>query len=176
MDSIHVSRAVRASLAALAGTALALYAPASLAQQAGGSATGSTAAESGQLEEILITAQKRTEKLEDVPVAASVVSADVLAQQNVSDISDVNKLVPSVQLNGTINGRVPMGIRGISSVSNEGTVGLSSGVAIQVDGVPVPSDSYDGNDIMDVQSVEVLKGPQATLGGRTAASGRITLR
>jgi len=98
------------------------------------------------------------------------VSADVLAQQNVSDISDINKLVPSVQLNGTINGRVPMGIRGISSVSNEGTVGISSGVAIQVDGVPVPSDSYDGNDIMDVQSIEVLKGPQATLGGRTAAS------
>ena len=175
MDSIHVSMAVRASLAALAGTALALYAPAGLAQQAGGSATGSTAAESGQLEEILITAQKRTEKLEDVPVAASVVSADVLAQQNVSDISDVNKLVPSVQLNGTINGRVPMGIRGISSVSNEGTVGISSGVAIQVDGVPVPSDSYDGNDIMDVQSVEVLKGPQATLGGRTAASGVINI-
>jgi iron complex outermembrane receptor protein len=176
MDSTHVSMAVRASLAALAGTALALYAPAGLAQQVGGSAAaGSTATESGQLEEILITAQKRTEKLEDVPVAASVVSADVLAQQNVSDISDINKLVPSVQLNGTINGRVPMGIRGISSVSNEGTVGISSGVAIQVDGVPVPSDSYDGNDIVDVQSVEVLKGPQATLGGRTAASGVINI-
>src|ERR1700734_2985697 len=176
MDSIHVSMAVRASLAALAGTALALYAPLGLAQQAGGTAAaGSTATESGQLEEILITAQKRTEKLEDVPVAASVVSADVLAQQNVSDISDINKLVPSVQLNGTINGRVPMGIRGISSVSNEGTVGISSGVAIQVDGVPVPSDSYDGNDIVDVQSIEVLKGPQATLGGRAAASGVINI-
>src|ERR1700733_1311625 len=176
MDAIHVSMAVRASLAALAGTALALYAPAGLAQQAGGAAAaGPTATEGSQLEEILITAQKRTEKREDVPVAASVLSADVLAQQNVSDISDVNKLVPSVQLNGTINGRVPMGIRGISSVSNEGTVGISSGVAIQVDGVPVPSDSYDGNDIMDVQSIEVLKGPQATLGGRTAASGVINM-
>ncbi|HXL97097.1 MAG TPA: TonB-dependent receptor [Steroidobacteraceae bacterium] len=163
--------AVRAWLSALAATALAFHAPVSLAQQAGGSA----AVDSGQLEEILITAQKRTEKLEDVPVAASVLSAEALAQANVSDISDVNKLVPSVQLNGTINGRVPMGIRGISSVSNEGTVGISSGVAIQVDGVPVPSDSYDGNDIMDVQSIEVLKGPQATLGGRTAASGVINL-
>jgi iron complex outermembrane recepter protein len=171
MHSIHLSKAVRASLTALAGTALAIHAPVSLAQQASGAAS----ADSGQLEEILITAQKRTEKLEDVPVAASVVSAEVLAQQNVSDISDINKLVPSVQLNGTINGRVPMGIRGISSVSNEGTVGISSGVAIQVDGVPVPSDSYDGNDIMDVQSIEVLKGPQATLGGRTAASGVINM-
>src|SRR5476651_404584 len=91
MDSIRVSMAVRASLTALAGSAIAFYAPAGLAQQASGSA----AVESGQLEEILITAQKRTEKLEDVPVAASVLSAEVLAQQNVSDISDINKLVPS---------------------------------------------------------------------------------
>src|SRR6202167_2590883 len=176
MDSIHVSMAVRASLAALAGTALALYAPLGLAQQVGGTAAaGSTSADSGQLEEILITAQKRTEKLEDVPVAASVVSADELAQQNVSDISDINKLVPSVNLNGTFNGRVPLGIRGISSVSNEGTVGLSSGVAILIDGVPVPSDSLGGNQLEDIQNIEVLKGPQATLGGRTAASGVINI-
>src|SRR5262249_16138425 len=88
---------------------------------------------------------------------------------------DLNKLVPSVNLNGTFNGRVPMGIRGISSVSNEGTVGLSSGVAILLDGVPVPSDSLMGNRVEDVQAIEVLKGPQATLGGRTAASGVINI-
>jgi iron complex outermembrane receptor protein len=66
-----------------------------------------------------------------------------------------------------------MGIRGVSSVSNEQAVGVPSGVAIMIDGVPVPSDSYDGNQVEDMQSVEVLKGPQATLGGRTAASGVI---
>ncbi|MFM2289891.1 MAG: hypothetical protein RL684_3034, partial [Pseudomonadota bacterium] len=98
-----------------------------------------------------------------------------LADLNVSDISDLNRMVPSVNLNGTFNGRVPTGIRGISSVSNEGTVGISSGVAILIDGVPVPSDSIAGNQIEDVQSIEVLKGPQATLGGRTAASGVINI-
>src|SRR5450631_2012251 len=165
-------RAIGAAAAAM----LALYGQASPAQQTGASASANAPPEeSGQLEEIVITAQKRTERLEDVPVAASVLSADMLATNNVSDISDINKLVPSVQVNGTINGRVPMGVRGVSSVSNEGTVGISSGVAVLVDGVPVPSDSYDGNDVQDVQNIEVLKGPQATLGGRTAASGVINM-
>ena len=127
------------------------------------------------LEAVIVTAQKRTEWLEDIPVAAQVVSARELALANVTDLSDLNNLVPSVQLNGTINGRVPIGIRGISSVSNEGTVGISSGVAVMIDGVPVPSDSFDANNVIGFQSIEVLLGPQSTLGGRTAASGLINL-
>ena len=134
-----------------------------------------TAAGGGELEEIVITAQKRPEKLQDVPVAAQVLSAQSLANADVADLSDLNKLVPSVELNGTINGRVPTGVRGISSVSNEQTVGISSGVAISIDGVPVPSDSFDANNVAGIQSVEVLLGPQSTLGGRTAAAGLINL-
>jgi iron complex outermembrane receptor protein len=98
-----------------------------------------------------------------------------MANSNAGDISDLNRLVPSVMLSGSINGRVPTGMRGISSVSNEGTIGLSSGVAIMIDGVPVPSDSRAGNNLDDAQNVEVLKGPQATLGGRTAAAGVINV-
>src|SRR5579884_823337 len=108
-----------------------------------------------QIEEVVITAQKRPERLQDVPVTAAVVSANELAKSNVSDVSDLNKLVPGLNLNGTISGRVPMGIRGISSVSNEAAVGVPSGVAIMIDGVPVPPDSYSGNNVEDVRSVEV---------------------
>src|SRR5262249_15615614 len=122
-----------------------------------------------------ITAQKRPERLADIPVAAAVISSAAISGSNSSDISDLNKLVPSVNLNGSFNGRVPIGIRGISSVFNEGTVRLSSGVAIMVDGIPVPSDSMGGNQLEDIQSIEVLKGPQATLGGRTAATGVINI-
>jgi iron complex outermembrane receptor protein len=129
----------------------------------------------GGLEEIVITAQKRTEKLSDVPVSASVLSTETMANINAGDISDLNRLVPSVMLSGSINGRVPTGMRGISSVSNEATIGLSSGVAIMIDGVPVPSDSRAGNNLDDAAGVEVLKGPQATLGGRTAAAGVINV-
>jgi iron complex outermembrane recepter protein len=128
-----------------------------------------------QLEEIVITAQKRTEKLADVPVAASVVSANALASMNAGDIVDLDKLVPSVDLVGSFNGRVPMGIRGISSNADEATVGLASGVAIMLDGVPIPSDADIANQLEDVKDIEVLKGPQATLGGRTAAAGIINI-
>ncbi|MDA8350784.1 MAG: TonB-dependent receptor [Pseudomonadota bacterium] len=130
---------------------------------------------SPQLQAITITAEKLPERLSQTPVAATVVSGRELAANNAGNIWDLNKLVPSVNINGSFNGRVPMGIRGISSVSNEGTVGLSSGVAIMVDGVPVPSDSMDANNIEDVQSIQVLQGPQATLGGRTAATGLIDI-
>ena len=145
------------------------------AQQAAAGAPSSEAA-TDSLEEVVITAQKRTERLQDVTVSASVVNGNALANSNVSDVSDLNRLVPSVNINGTISGRAPMGMRGISSVSNEQAVGVPSGVAIMVDGVPIPSDSFDGNQIEDVKDVEVLEGPQATLGGRTAAAGVINYR
>ena len=137
--------------------------------------TGSDEDVPARLDEVLVTAQKRSERLEDIPVAARVVSSQALAAANVADLSDLNNLVPSVQFNGTINGRVPTGIRGISTVSSEGTVGISSGVAVMIDGVPVPSDSFDANNVMGIQSIEVLLGPQSTLGGRTAAAGVINL-
>jgi iron complex outermembrane recepter protein len=146
----------------------------STAVQQSTSATNET--EPASLEEIVITAQKRTERLQDVPVTAAVLNANSLANSNISDVSDLNKLVPGLNLNGTISGRVPMGIRGISSVSNEAAVGVPSGVAIMVDGVPVPPDSYAGNNVEDIRSVEILEGPQATLGGRTAAAGVINYR
>lgn len=129
----------------------------------------------GQATEVIITAQKRTERLRDVPVAAQVVSSTQLATEDIQQISDINKLVPSVDLNGSINGRVPFGVRGISTVVGEGTVGLSSGVAVMIDGVPVPSDSDAANQLDDVERIEVLKGPQATLGGRTASAGVINI-
>jgi len=148
---------------------------ASAAADVAAASTAESPAPGTELTEIVITAQKRPEKLMDVPVAAQVVSTQTLADANIADLSDLNNLVPSVQLNGTINGRVPTGIRGISSVSNEQTVGISSGVAINIDGVPVPSDSFDANNVAGIERVEVLLGPQSTLGGRTAATGLINL-
>jgi iron complex outermembrane receptor protein len=163
-------RLLAAPLALTSLAALVLGAPLALAQQAAATAP---AAGSGGLEEVVITAQKRTERLQDIAVSAAVLSADTISKYNAGDISDLNRLVPSVNLNGTINGRVPLGMRGISTVQSEFNVGLASGVAIQIDGVPVPSDSRAANAIEDVQSVEVLKGPQGTLGGRAAAQGVI---
>jgi iron complex outermembrane receptor protein len=127
------------------------------------------------VEEVVITAQKRTERLQDVPVAANVVGTAALTQSNAGFLSDLNKMVASVNMTGPINSKAAMGIRGVSSVSNQGAVGIISGVAVLVDGVPVPSDSFAASQLEDVQRVEVLKGPQATLGGRSAAQGVINI-
>jgi iron complex outermembrane receptor protein len=143
---------------------------------ASGVAHAQTAPQTGKPDdtaEIVVTAQKRTERLQDIPVAAAVLSSASIAQNHVSDLSDINRIVPSVEIKGTFNGRVPYGIRGISTNANEGAIGLTSGVSIQTDGVPVPADSFAANTITDVQQLEVLKGPQATLGGRTASAGVI---
>ena len=168
-------RLLNAPLALTGVFAYVLATPMALAQQAA-TPTGPAATEaSAGLEEVVITAQKRTEKLQDIPVSAAVLSADAIGKFNAGDISDLNRLVPSVNLNGTINGRVPLGMRGISTVQSEFNAGLASGVAIMIDGVVVPSDSRAANALEDIQSVEVLKGPQGTLGGRAAAQGVINI-
>ncbi|MBS0482066.1 MAG: TonB-dependent receptor [Proteobacteria bacterium] len=155
-----------ALLVTTAIVSVSLAAPA-LAQEAAPTSSDNSVAD------IVVTAQKRTEKLQEIPVAAAVLTADAVAQQHVTDLSDINHVVPSVEIKGTFNGRVPYGIRGISTNANEGAIGLTSGVSIQVDGVPVPADSFAANTVSDVSSLEVLKGPQATLGGRTASAGVI---
>ncbi|WP_198670305.1 TonB-dependent receptor [Dyella sp. C9] len=127
------------------------------------------------LSQVTVTAQKRSENIESAPVSVSVVSADTLAQKNISNAADLNNVVPSVNINDTMNGRTPLSIRGISTVSNEAAVGIESGVAMMIDGVPVPSDSVAANDLQDVERVEVLTGPQSTLGGRAASAGVINV-
>lgn len=129
--------------------------------------------EGAKLQEVVISAQKRTERVKDTPVAVSVMSSAALEKANASEISDINVLVPSVQLKGTFNGRVPYAMRGISTNANEAAIGLTSGVSVMIDGVPVPSDSMAANELQDIRRVEVLKGPQSTLGGRTASAGVI---
>lgn len=125
------------------------------------------------IQDVVITAQKRTERLVDTPVAAAVITGDALQKTNASEITDLNLVIPSLELKGSFNGRVPMAMRGISTNANEAAVGLTSGVSIMIDGVPVPSDSMAANELADLRAVEVLKGPQSTLGGRTASAGVI---
>jgi iron complex outermembrane receptor protein len=166
---------VQVSAAALCMGATSAWATLALAQD---SATGvAPPAQSAQaaepLQEVVITATKRAEKLSSATIAGAVLGTNKLGTSNITDVSQIGQIVPSVSLNGSFNGRVPYAIRGISSQSNEQTVGLPSGVSIEVDGIPVPSDSIMANPIEDIQNVEVLVGPQATLGGRTAAQGEI---
>ncbi|MFT3790936.1 MAG: TonB-dependent receptor [Rudaea sp.] len=171
--STHTPHA-RQRLAMAIFAALALPAIAQ-AQQAEATTDPATAKAAATLGDVVVTAQKRSERLQETPVAAAVVTSQQLENANASDISDLNKLVPSVELKGSNNGRVPIAMRGISTNADEATVGLTSGVLIMVDGVPVSSDAAGVNELSDLANVEVLKGPQSTLGGRAASAGVINL-
>jgi iron complex outermembrane receptor protein len=133
-------------------------------------------ADDAPLEEVIITApQWQPERLQDLPTAASVISATQLTSVDAADISDLNRLDPSVDIKGTFNGRAPLGLRGLSTNSNQQVIGLTSDVSMEIDGVPVPPDAFSANALDDVTQVEVLKGPQSTVGGRTASAGIINL-
>jgi iron complex outermembrane receptor protein len=130
--------------------------------------------QSAGLEEVVVTAQKRTERLSDTTVSAAVVSADRLIQSGVTNLDDLGKAVPSL-LASPSNGanRSGFAMRGISTTVI--TAGAPSGVAVMVDGVTLAPESMGARQLGDVANVEVLRGPQATLGGRTASAGVVNI-
>ncbi|MFT5888914.1 MAG: iron complex outermembrane receptor protein [Zhongshania sp.] len=126
------------------------------------------------LEEVVVTAQKRSESLQDVPVAVSALSADDLQESGFRDISDVSALVPSLYILTT---EQPMStavrIRGIGNAANVPT--FEPAVALYIDGAFRSRSGIGLGDIVDVQSIEVLKGPQSTLYGKNASAGLIAV-
>jgi iron complex outermembrane receptor protein len=128
----------------------------------------------GFLEEIVVTAQKQTEKLSDVTVSAAVVSADNLTTSGVTTLDDIGKAVPSLSAApSTSTLRSAYTMRGISTTVI--TPGAPSGTAIMIDGVTLAPESMAARQLGDIESVEVLRGPQSTLGGRTAESGVVNI-
>jgi iron complex outermembrane recepter protein len=124
------------------------------------------------LEEVVVTAQKRTENLQKVPIAVSVVNAASLEQAGVNSALDLGNAVPGLKLL-EIGGQVSARIRGIGSTAV--APGQESPVAIVIDGIYYASSSDVGGEMPDVEQVSVLKGPQGTLFGRNATGGVIQI-
>lgn len=125
------------------------------------------------LEEVVVTARKREESLQETPLAVSAFSGENLQELGIRDISDLSKVVPNVDMysgNGT-TGSANVFIRGIGA-RNTG-VNFDSGVGIYVDGVYVSRADGAVLDNVDVQSVQVLRGPQGTLFGKNTTGGAI---
>jgi len=125
-----------------------------------------------QLEEIIVTATKRSEKLKDVPTAISVLSAAKLSEQHIIDIEDAIRSTPSVAFSTTGGeGQDNISIRGISSNVGSQTVG------IYLDDTPLlVTNNYQGVTIpkfLDMARIEILKGPQGTLFGAGSEGGTI---
>jgi iron complex outermembrane receptor protein len=122
------------------------------------------------LEEIIVTAQRREERLQDVPIAVAAVTAEALRNNGVDSTRDLPQMIPSVQFTRS-------GASGLLFVRGVGTtnaaVGEESSNAVYVDGVYLADLAQAINNFNNVERIEVLKGPQGTLFGRNATGGLI---
>ena len=123
---------------------------------------------------IVITAQGRTQELTDVPVAVNVVSAEDLRNSGASDIRELNQVAPSLLVSSTGNeANGSARIRGIGTVGDN--PGLESSVAVFVDGVYRSRSGNALSELGPIDRIEVLRGPQGTLGGRNSSAGLINI-
>ena len=127
-----------------------------------------------RLEEVIVTAQKREQSVQEVPQAVQVISADQLASASIHEFADLTRIAPSMVIKPAehpVNASVS--IRGIGTFAF--SIGVEPSVAVQVDDVPVAFQARAFADLSDVQRIEVLRGPQSTLYGKAASAGLINI-
>ncbi|MDZ4308558.1 MAG: TonB-dependent receptor [Allopontixanthobacter sp.] len=123
---------------------------------------------------IVVTAQGREQQLSDVPVAISAVSGDLLEKSGANDIRELNQVAPSLLVSSTGNeANGSARIRGIGTVGDN--PGLESSVAVFVDGVYRSRSGNALSELGPIDRIEILRGPQGTLGGRNASAGLISI-
>lgn len=153
--------------------------PVSTAAQASGTSAQAGAARSTsepqppESGDIIVTAQKRSESVQNVPISISAFGGEALRAANVTQISDLTRLVPTFNYGtspGTVGTRY--GIRGLSAVGNSA---IEPSVATFLDGVYVPRAGSLSAGLLDIDTIEVLSGPQGTLFGRNASVGAISI-
>jgi iron complex outermembrane receptor protein len=156
----------------LTGGAAVVLSSAAMAQQlAQGPATEPQAA---LLEEIVVTAEKRPERLQDAPLAVSVVSGAKLADLQIQQSAGLTSAVPSLSFQQGANPQnTNFRVRGIGTALFG--VGTVSSVAVVVDGVPLARQSQSFFNMADIEHIEVLSGPQGTLFGEGASAGVINV-
>jgi len=127
---------------------------------------------SSGLEEIVVTARKRAESLQDVPIAVTSVDAEALRAASIRTTEELTLTVPGMTVTNQSGASQPF-IRGIGTIS--GNPGFEAAIATYVDGVYMPSNYASKVPFADVERVEVLKGPQGTLFGRNSVGGLINI-
>jgi len=159
--------------ASLFGLGLLALVPAFLPGTAARAAEDAQKAED-EIGEVVVTATKRREPLQKVPVAITVVDGEKAAQQNLNTINDIAQIVPSLSFrDGASNKDRALFIRGMGTVTT--SPGAEPSVSTVVDGVPLDRPGQATFDLLDVERIEVLRGPQGTLFGKNASAGAINI-
>ncbi len=126
-----------------------------------------------QLEEILVTAQKRSQNLTDVPISISALSAESIENSGAKRLSDLTNLVPNVNISQTTDLNARVTIRGVGAQSRN--IGFDTRVGVYLDGVYLGQSPALNQELGDLQQIEILRGPQGTLFGKNTVAGAINL-
>ena len=136
--------------------------------------TAPTASQSSTVEEIIVTATKREQTLQDVPISVSVTGALAVERAQVRDLIDLQSLVPSLKVSQfNAVGQTNFVIRGFGN--GNGNDGIESSVGVFIDGVYRSRSSSALDDLPEIERIEVLRGPQSTLFGKNVSAGAISI-
>ena len=126
-------------------------------------------------DEIIVTATKRAQSVQDVPIAVTVITPKQLEEQGVVNIQNLESVAPSFSTSNaqTSSGTVVLRMRGVGTTSNN--IGFESAVGVFIDGVYQSRPGVALGEFVDVERVEVLRGPQGTLFGRNTSAGALTV-
>lgn len=132
-------------------------------------------ADNAGLEEIVVTAQKRSENLQETPLAVSAITSAAIQQRGIADVSSLTAVAPNLSITTTGAGtsNIALFIRGIGE--SETILTVDSPVGLYVDGVVLGRSSGAVFDLVDLERIEVLRGPQGTLYGRNTIGGAVNL-
>lgn len=171
-----VTRSARGGLCTLTGLGMlgALSAGTTGAQ----AAASQEAADVAELEEVVVTARRREESLQDTPVAVTVVTSDMLENMQISGTTDLDKIAPNLQFHsyGTLTGNnsaAQVFIRGIGQT--DATPAVDPGVGLYIDDVYMGRSVGGAMEMRDIATTQVLRGPQGTLFGRNTIGGAVLL-
>lgn len=135
---------------------------------------GPRVADAGGLETIVVTARKRSESVQDVPVAVTAISGELVQKQDLTSIEKIAARTPNLNVGRASNGSgAQLTLRGIGSSST--SIGIEQSVAVVVDGVYYGQGRIINEGFFDLARVEILKGPQALFFGKNATAGVISL-
>jgi len=134
---------------------------------------GNTLAQELAIEEIMVTATKRPESLQDIPVAVSAFTGAMLEEAGVKDIRDIASLTPGLSIKSRGDTEASVFIRGIGSQAPG--IGADPAVGIYIDGLYAARGTNATAAFFDIERIEVVKGPQGTLFGRNASAGAISI-
>ncbi|TQV78170.1 TonB-dependent receptor [Exilibacterium tricleocarpae] len=123
------------------------------------------------LEEVVVTAERRSENIQDIPASVSAITGDAAERLGIKDVNDLQNFIPGLTIKSQSKGNTAFNIRGVGETNDD--ISVESGVGVFIDDIYLPRMAASGGALFDLERIEVLRGPQGTLYGRNTAGGSI---